>query len=87
MPNGPQNPSDVEINHLGHGQEPPDDQDWILVEVAASGTFVHTRLTAGLGAMIQGPFASIEDAVDAAKHHAVERGMHVIYAKGIPHHA
>lgn len=77
----------IETQHLVHGQEPPESVDWIMVEITTSGPLVriHTELGGAAADVLQGPFGSPTDATETAKSHARERGMQMIYSKGVPH--
>jgi hypothetical protein len=86
MANGPQDRPEIEVVHLGRDQEPVDENGWILVENAVSGPVIRKAVGEGraAAAVVQGPFATRQDAFESAKRQAQELGMSVIYAKDFP---
>ena len=77
----------AEMAFLGKGQEPPEDQDWVLVEGTISGYYLTTTILAGSVRKTirrDGPFASLGDATATAQEIADERGIADIFVKGKP---
>jgi hypothetical protein len=77
----------AEITHLEAHQTPPEDQDWILVERTPSGHYVTQSVSGAekaVGVLLQGPFATYQDALGATQARATKTGIGDIYAKGVP---
>ncbi len=73
----------VNVVRLGTGEEPPKDQDWLLVQCYPSGKYmIFASATSGM----QGPYDTAETALDKARETAKKWGLSVIYAKGLPYH-
>jgi hypothetical protein len=76
------------IKHLGTGQEPPPDQDWILVERQDSGTcLVHVGMAPTSGGPLpirhDGPFRHLSDALEVAHRSAARLGLKTVFVKGL----
>lgn len=74
----------VEIEHLRSHQAPPEGEAYIMVVQTHDGVYVHAA-AGEIGFRIEGPYASLEAAFVSAQSRATEKGLDVIYAKGVAH--
>lgn len=76
----------AEIEQLGGGQNPPEDQDWLLIEQGAAGGFYVTYCIGTAKAAINGrsdALATAKAAFILARQWAEEKGIATIFSKGV----
>jgi len=76
----------AKFEKLDRGEKPPEDQDWVLIEVGAKGGFYVSATQAGARDATFSTSEALANraaADDLAQKLALERGLDTIFTKGI----
>lgn len=72
-----------QIHYLGPDQNPPDDQDWLMVENFPTG-YVVKEAAASIAVITKALYSSFDTALAQATEYAERCDIKFVYAKGVP---
>ena len=71
-----------QLHYLGPDQDPPEDQDWLMVENMPTG-YVVKEAAASIAVVTRALYSSFDTALAAATAYAKRCEIDMVYAKGI----
>lgn len=71
-----------QLHYLSPDQDPPDDQDWLMVENMPTGYAVK-EASASIAVVTKALYSSFDNALAAATEYAKRCEIDLVYAKGI----
>lgn len=71
-----------QLHYLDPGQEPPDDQDWLMVENMPTG-YVVKEAAASIAVVIKALYSSFDTALAAATEYANRCEIELVFARGV----